>query len=398
MPTKGNIGNQISNKKIQKENCLEKYYFSISGIILIIIILLAYLTYFNKNQIQEEKEQNNYFNFIEEEIPIIKKPPLDIAIDFGNYKTGFSYFFNKNIKEINIGKTQPTIITLFRNNLTSKNYGGKTLNSIINYNEKEKSEIIFLNNLKFNLFNNKQNINKKFEYLNKKAVIEYLKLFSQGVLKEINSDLNDNYIKEEVNWYITVPRFWDERFKLLMIECAKGAGLKNIDLVLDTEAASLSFLNDNSVHKKHKQKGSKFMLIDLGEYKYDIVVNEIIDNDGSIRQLLPPFGNEYNSININEELLNIIYIILGLEQNENLKQKMITQNLLIIKDLENIISKFDESESDLEFQIYINDLKNNKNYKNNKINIFSYKNFQIKYDNYKINLPGKLIEEIILKK
>ena len=174
MPTKGNIGNQISNKKIQKENCLEKYYFSISGIILIIIILLAYLTYFNKNQIQEEKEQNNYFNFIEEEIPIIKKPPLDIAIDFGNYKTGFSYFFNKNIKEINIGKTQPTIITLFRNNLTSKNYGGKTLNSIINYNEKEKSEIIFLNNLKFNLFNNKQNINKKFEYLNKKAVIEYL--------------------------------------------------------------------------------------------------------------------------------------------------------------------------------------------------------------------------------
>ena len=114
--------------------------------------------------------------------------------------------------------------------------------------------------------------------------------------------------------------------------------------------------------------------------------------------LLPPFGNEYNSININEELLNIIYKILGLEQNENLKQKMITQNLRIIKDLESIISKFDESESDLEFQIYINDLKNNKNSKNNKINIFSYKNFQIKYDNYKINLPGKLIEEIILKK
>ena len=114
--------------------------------------------------------------------------------------------------------------------------------------------------------------------------------------------------------------------------------------------------------------------------------------------LLPPFGNEYNSININEELLNIIYKILGLEQNENLKQKMITQNLRIIKDLESIISKFDESESDLEFQIYINDLKNNKNSKNNKINIFSYKNFQIKYDNYIINLPGKLIEEIILKK
>ena len=247
------------------------------------MILLSYLIYFNKNQIQEEKEQNNYFNFFEEEIPIIEKPPLDIAIDFGNYKTGFSYFFNKNIKEINIGKTQPTIITLFKKNLTSKNYGRKTLNSIINYNEKEKSEIIFLNNLKFNLFNNKQNINKNFEYLNKKAVIEYLKLFSQGVLKEINSDLNDKYIKEEVNWYITVPRFWDERFKILMIECAKGAGLNNIDLVLDTEAASLSFLNDNSVHKKYKQKGSKFMLTDLGEYKYDIIVNEIIDNDGSIR-------------------------------------------------------------------------------------------------------------------
>ena len=399
---KGEI-KKIKNHSSQKEKYLEKYIFRISFIILVIIILLTYLTYYNRNQNQEEKEQNNSFNFIEEDIPIIQKPLLDIAIDFGNYKTGFSYCFNKNIKKINIGKAQPTVISLFRNNLTSKNYGKKTLNSIVNYNEKEKSEIFFLNNLKFNLLNNKKNNNKlayisKIEKINKKAVIEYLKLFSQGALKEINLDLNDKYIKEEVNWYITVPRFWDEKFKLLIIECAKEAGLSKIDLILDTEAASLTFLNDNSIHKKYKQKGCKFILIDLGEYKYDIIINEIIDNDGSIRQLLPPFGNEYISMNINDELLNIIYKILGIDKNENLKQKKISQNLRIIKDLESIISKFDESESDLDFEIYINDLKNNKNYKNNEINIFSYNNFQIKYDNYKINLPGKLIEEIILKK
>ena len=401
---------KVNNEKInpgdEKNHSKQKCCFfinnlcGISLIALVIAIIISLLIDLMLNEdILEKKENNNYFTFIEENI---EKPSLSIAIDFGNYKTSFSYCFNKNVKEINIGKTQPTVISLFRENLTAKNYGKKTHNSIINYNEKEKSEIYYLNNLKFSLFNSKQNNNKKLAYINKdekinkKAVIEYLKLFSQGALNEINSNLNEKYIKEEVNWYITVPRFLDEVFKLLVIECAKEAGLYNVDLVLDTEAATLSFLNDNSIHKKYKEKGNKFMLIDLGEYKYDAIVNEIIDNQESIRQLLPPLGQEYNSANINEEILGIIYKILHLAPNEKLKQKMISQNLNILKNLENIVSKFDEENS--EYKIYINDLKNNKQFKNNEINVFSYENFQIKYDNYNIYFPGKLIEKIIFKK
>ena len=52
-------------------------------------------------------------------------------------------------------------MVLNKSNFTAKNYGWKSIHSIDNYNEKEKRQIIYFNNLKLNLYNKK--IGQKME-------------------------------------------------------------------------------------------------------------------------------------------------------------------------------------------------------------------------------------------
>ena len=64
---------------------------------------------------------------------------------------------------------------------------------------------------------------------------------------------------------------------------------------------------DDNVEQKYKEKGKLFMLIDAGGYTFDITINEIVDSHGNLKQLSPPSGGAYGSMNINDYLLNIIY-------------------------------------------------------------------------------------------
>ena len=200
-----------------------------------------------------------------------KKQLLYISIDFGNYKSGYAYSFGDNKKKIFFGKMQdiPSVIILNRANLTSKNYGWKSLHSMDNYNEKEQSQIIFVNNLKLNLYNKRINhtIKEKdiisIEYYKKKSVSEYLRLFSDDILEEINSLKKNNeekYSKNEVNWVLSVPNIWDDFSKLNLLECGKEAGMTNIDLVIEPEAASLTFFEDPFIDSNFKRKGNIFMI------------------------------------------------------------------------------------------------------------------------------------------
>ncbi len=77
-----------------------------------------------------------------------------------------------------------------------------------------------------------------------------MRLFSDDILEEINSFMKNDYEKynkDKVNWIISAPKIWDDYNKLNLINFAKKAGMNNIDLVLEPEAATLSFFNGKSI-------------------------------------------------------------------------------------------------------------------------------------------------------
>ena len=60
------------------------------------------------------------------------------------------------------------------------------------------------------------------------------------------------------------------------------------------------------------------MLIDVGGYTVDITLNEIIDKKRNLKQLSPPSGGPIGSMNINKDLIDLIYEIYGKEKIENI--------------------------------------------------------------------------------
>ena len=133
-------------------------------------------------------------------------------------------------------------------------------------------------------------------------ITEYLKMFSDDALKYYNQKGNNKYTKNDIKWIVTVPAIWNEYGKQFMRNCAKKAGMNKVLIALEPEAASLTMFKDDNVDQKYKEKGKVFMLIDAGGYTLDITINEIVDSHGNLKQLSPPSGGAYGSMNINDYL------------------------------------------------------------------------------------------------
>ena len=111
----------------------------------------------------------------------------------------------------------------------------------------------------------------------------------------------------------------------------------NIELALESEVAAISVLNDKIITENNKREGKIFLLIDLGNSKIDISLNEIIDNN--IKQLAMPFGGNFGSMNINNDLIKVIKNVLGNQTIEKAKENQLDEYLQIMKDLEDIEKK-----------------------------------------------------------
>ena len=89
---------------------------------------------------------------------------------------------------------------------------------------------------------------------------------------------------------------------------------------------------DDIVEKEFKEKGKIFMLIDAGGYTLDITINEIIDENGNLKQLSPPSGGAYGSMNINDYLIKLVeevFIIIFLYFFINKKSMIIYVEVLL---------------------------------------------------------------------
>ena len=268
--------------------------------IIVLAILLCFIFFNNKNEKPQniedrDKEINNYFPPNDEENDELLNKSI-IGIDFGSSFSGFSFAIDRKNIENNNKNIQPTEIIIERNTKKGYNYGTQAHDAIDN---KRTNDYIYFNKMKTQLDPEKLE-NGKSDYLIeadypkgykmelKIVIIEYLKFISDDALKELNmKKTNYKYEKNEIKWVVTVPAIWDEFGKQFMRQCAKEAGMEDVSIALEPEAASLTIFDDNFISKELKKPGKIFMLIDAGGYTVDITLNEIIDKKRNLKQLSP---------------------------------------------------------------------------------------------------------------
>ena len=306
-----NIGQNLNDKAKYK-----LLYFISGFIILIASIIVAYLFVpFKKEKyiiLDDEDEEV----FIENNISELKNVKFKaiISIDFGSSYSGFAISFGENSIESKVENIQPSTIVIQRNNLKGYRYGYDAENFM---NEPRSEEYIYFDRIKTKLDPKFKNEVQSKIYIDSKyppnykinlriIITEYLKMFSDDALKYYNQKGNTKYTKNDIKWIVTVPAIWNEYGKQFMRNCAKKAGMNKVLISLEPEAASLTMFKDDNVDQKYKEKGKVFMLIDAGGYTLDITINEIVDSHGNLKQLSPPSGGAYGSMNINDYLIKIV--------------------------------------------------------------------------------------------
>ena len=384
-------------------NYLKKYKYLNLLIILPAILLFYFFLNNKKEEIIEEIKDKEIIGFspnYEQKDELLNKSI--IGIDFGSSFSGFSFAIDRNNIENNNKNIQPTEIIIERNTKKGYNYGTQAHNVIDN---KRTNDYIYFNKMKTQLDPEKLE-NGKSDYLIeadypkgykmelKIVIIEYLKFISDDALKELNRKrTNYKYEKNEIKWVVTVPAIWDEFGKHFMRECAEEARMEKVSIALEPEAASLTIFDDSYISEELKKPGKIFMLIDAGGYTVDITLNEIIDEKRNLRQLSPPSGGPLGSMNINKDLIDLIYEIYGKEKIENIINNDYQAWKLTLDSIEQKKKEveFHGSDSD-EFRI-------NADFKlcNDKCSAeTSYG--KINYDKSYVNIPSSIMKKIIYKR
>ena len=410
---KNNINKTDNNKNHNKNNKIDNnippnkkcFYFILAFIVLSISIIIFKngdnnIIYEKINEDSEdemvgqnEDEQKDYIGF---NTPII-------GIDFGSSYSGFSLGIDIDTIETKYENIEPTIIVMEKKSRKGYKYGNDA--DVFMKNGRDKNYIYF-DRIKTKLdpkFAKKHeseiyieaNYPKNYKMELKLVISEYLRLFSDNILKYVNLK-GKNYSKDDIKWVITVPAIWNEYGKQLMIFCSKEAGMNNISIALEPEAASLTMFNDKIIDKDLKNKGKIFMLIDAGGYTIDITINEIIDQYGNLKQLSPPSGGAYGSMNINKELIKLVEEVFGEETINDLKENKFDLWKITLDSIESKKRqvKNDGSDSD-EFKIDTRFEKRVCDYSNLCSKYTSYGN--IKYDNNLIYIPKEIMKNIIHK-
>ena len=225
------------------------------------------------------------------------------------------------------------------------------------------------------------------------VIKEYLKKISDEALYALNYK-GYSYSKNDIQWVVTVPAIWNEHAKQFMKDCAKKAGMNDITISLEPEAGSLTMFEDPNIEDTLKKKDKIFMLIDAGGYTVDITLNQIIDENRNLKQLSPPSGGSYGSMNINNEIYEILE-----NKFKNKFNDFLEKNLGKWEELRNKIENIKlyvcngEGVDNLEFKIENN---YDKGWTKSK-GFFESKYGKINYDYYDIYIPRSIIEKIILQ-
>ncbi|KAG8197342.1 hypothetical protein JTE90_013469 [Oedothorax gibbosus] len=198
-----------------------------------------------------------------------------------------------------------------------------------------------------------------------------LRYFKDHALQELTDQSSTRILNEDVRWVVTVPAIWKQPAKQFMRAAAYKAGIASPDypeqllIALEPEAASiycrrirLHQLVPDETHfqrasfqwQKDKDTeseagstisdkdgssyplpgqgyvdsfstGTRYMVVDCGGGTVDITVHELLDKQGSLKELQKASGGPYGSIGVDIEFEKLLSDIFGKEFIQEFKAK-----------------------------------------------------------------------------
>ncbi|XP_060563873.1 heat shock 70 kDa protein 12A-like [Ruditapes philippinarum] len=281
---------------------------------------------------------------VEENKQSSSKHLIVAAIDFGTTYTGFAYSFKSDPKQFMTSKwtgenvrtateKAPTCVLLSPDKSfiafgyeAEEKYKELLEEDIESGETSHAEEYFYFERFKMKLYQTKNlKLDTKISDVQGKelpalyvftVVINHIKENVYEQIKKTFSGFNED---SDIQWILTVPAIWSDSAKQFMRKAANEAGLGNVRLVLEPEAASLYCYEEN-VCKIAKADGSividkfpegmKYIVADLGGGTADLSVHEIL-SDRNLREIYRADGDAFGGMMVDLEFLKFFEDIFG---------------------------------------------------------------------------------------
>lgn len=179
-----------------------------------------------------------------------------------------------------------------------------------------------------------------------------LRYFKTHALQELSDQTATEIVNEDIRWVVTVPAIWRQPAKQFMRTAAYEAGIGSPDnpdqllIALEPEAASI-YCRKLRIHQLVPEApsprrlsirqvepaeiisdpaviectGTRYMVVDCGGGTVDITVHELLNQQGSLKELYKATGGPYGSIGVDQEFENLLNSIFGVDFIEQYKLK-----------------------------------------------------------------------------
>ncbi|UYV71784.1 HSPA12A [Cordylochernes scorpioides] len=180
-----------------------------------------------------------------------------------------------------------------------------------------------------------------------------LAYFREQALSELSEQAGARVLNEDVRWVVTVPAIWRQPAKQFMRAAAYKAGIASPEypeqllIALEPEAASIycrrlrlhQLVPDHGEYLRHLARwlqadlgvwqvprvlapgavwcrvrecaGTRYMVVDCGGGTVDITVHEMLDRQGTLKELHKATGGPYGSVGVDREFERLLGDIFG---------------------------------------------------------------------------------------
>lgn len=157
------------------------------------------------------------------------------------------------------------------------------------------------------------------------ASIKALRDHLHETLKTATIDIQE----DEIKWVLTVPAIWSDPAKKFMRKSAEKAGIQRDRLIIALEPEDASIycqclpvdnLQGGKEGFSNIQKGTKYMVVDLGGGTVDITAHEKL-GEHKIAELCKATGDDCGGTSVDKEFLQILYDVVGKDVINKMKKE-----------------------------------------------------------------------------
>ncbi|KAK3100237.1 hypothetical protein FSP39_016813 [Pinctada imbricata] len=186
--------------------------------------------------------------------------------------------------------------------------------------------------------------------------IGYLKNHMIQRIKESDSQLHMD--SDDIHWVLTVPAIWSDKAKYFMRKAAEKAGIegRHLTLALEPEAASLlckytpTYQDSSSENKEQEfkafEKGSKYMVVDIGGGTVDITVHCVTETGAlGLQEIREASGGYWGGCTVDMEFSLLLTKLFGDNVMQSVRTRFPNDVLDMFQDFESKKRSFEPGQT-----------------------------------------------------